>query len=451
MALLATAGTVDLLKRNADYEVSIEADMLVSRGTTVSLYVNDPNNILQQLAVVTGVRHIYRFEHIPHEITLLRLDPTDIADARIVIYSVTIKTGPQTFQRFGAEELTSWVRSNASTAQIQERGLALLATNHEPAISTSLSLRLPGGTLQPLSELIGGEDGPFLLAITGFLLLLLLRMTTRTGRLQAVLIAVIAGMAMVVVVLVRTIDLPPPPVTTAVGYANYNGYSKTDDYLAAFTLMLLCAFVGYAFAGVKGGEEEEGEETAPASSRRNAWITTAAVFAMVFMCYLPNLWGSLRESSQMLYQSHGGLDDANALTWSYMINAGLRPFRDFWYPYSGSYLQLLPFPVGVLASVVHSTIVLGVLFLALLKATGRRIAHALVIFGLILTPVRLDTLPRWTRTVLAIDVALLSLAVCEDSICNSGGLEWKKHAPFAVFVGYVFLRTHPACVCRGRN
>src|ERR1019366_2994746 len=276
-------------------------------------------------------------------------------------------------------------------------------------------------------------DAPFLLAITAFLLVLLGRMFTRTGRMQALLIAVAIGMAFPVVLPVMKLRLPLLPVTATVGYANYIGYPKAHDYLAALTLMLLCMGLSYVFARLAGDGQEEPEETVAASRQSKVRITIAAVFGMVFVYYLPSLTGALQDLRQTVYQKHLW-DDTNWLLWAFMVNAGLRPLRDFWFPYSGSYLSLLPGPAGWLAGVAHCTLVLGVLFLALLKATGRKLAHALAIFGLIAIPVLLDMMPGWNRYLLAVDVALLCVVVGD-----SARLEWKKHAPFAVFVGYVFF------------
>ena len=130
-----------------------------------------------------------------------------------------------------------------------------------------------------------------------------------------------------------------------------------------------------------------------------------------FCIICPNLLLVFQSLSQARYQ-HVDWDTANFWTWDYMLHAGLRPLRDFWYPYSGAYVQLLPFPTGVIAATVHRTAVLWVLYWSLFKVTGRRLAQALAIFGLIVTPVLLDMLPGWSRYLVAVDVALLYVAVC---------------------------------------
>ena len=433
-ALLAAGVVVYVHSQNAGLETSIEVDMLVSRGNAVELYFNDWHQPPVRLPVIAGQRHVYRFDNLPQQITRIRLDPTDLPDARVIIYSLTVKMPNQVLRQFGPEELKHWTLVNLSTPKEEDGGLALDDTNNDPLLWTPLELPVPGSRLQVMAAaLIETPDAPFLLAITAFLLVLLGRMFTRTGRMQALLIAVAIGMAFPVVLPVMKLRLPLLPVTATVGYANYIGYPKAHDYLAALTLMLLCMGLSYVFARLAGDGQEEPEETVAASRQSKVRITIAAVFGMVFVYYLPSLTGALQDLRQTVYQKHLW-DDTNWLLWAFMVNAGLRPLRDFWFPYSGSYLSLLPGPAGWLAGVAHCTLVLGVLFLALLKATGRKLAHALAIFGLIAIPVLLDMLPGWNRYLLAVDVALLCVVVGD-----SARLEWKKHAPFAVFVGYVFF------------
>ena len=130
------------------------------------------------------------------------------------------------------------------------------------------------------------------------------------------------------------------------------------------------------------------------------------------------------------------------LLWGALINKGLRPYRDFWYPYGGFYIQLLRFPASEIWSVIHCTVVLWFFFLGLLRIAGRRLVHALMVFGLVMVPLLLGMMGGWHRYLMPIDVVLLYAA-----ICNVPRLEWKTHLPFAVLVGYVGFCEPPQIVC----
>ena len=454
VALLVAGGTAYLLDQKAGSDAGVEVDMLISRGRVVELWANDWEHPSEQLPVMEGQRRVYRFNKLPRQLTLLRLDPTDLPDATVTIYSVDVKTANQTLLHFGPEELKHWTLLNLASPKDEGGGLVLNDTNDDPILWTRLALDLPGSLLAAIAApLIETSDAPFLLAITASLLVLLARMSTPTGRIQAVLIAVAGCVAYPAVWLVMKLRLPPPPVTTDVGYNSYHGYAKADEFLAASVAMLICIALGYAFARLAGiGEEEEMPPGAFQHNRRRiVWLADAAVLCLLFVYFLPDVRGVLvyfswaepssahgtnlefaQSLGQVKYQSVQW-DARNQLTCAYLLHAGLRPFRDFWFTFSGAYLQLLPFPTGPIVMVVHCTVLLWVLYWSLFRITGRRLRQALVMFGLIFAPLLLGTIQQWDRYLTAADVALFYAAICESPF------DWRTHAPFAAFVGYAFF------------
>ena len=148
---------------------SIEVDMLVSRGNIVELWVNDWQHPPEDLPVVVGERHVYQFKKVPREVTLIRLDPTEQPDARIVIYSLAVKSGDRIVRQFGPAEMKSWTLVNLSTPREQNGGLVLQDTNDDPIVWTPVILHLPGinAAAQPSWLRV---YWPFLAALGGVLL-----------------------------------------------------------------------------------------------------------------------------------------------------------------------------------------------------------------------------------------------------------------------------------------
>jgi hypothetical protein len=438
IALLVAMVIVFFQDHSASVEIGLEADMMLSAGGGVELWINDWQHPSEKMPVVPGERHVYRFQKLPREIHLVRLDPTDLANARIVIYGITIRSRTQVLRKFEPAELSTWTSRNLSAPKTEDGGLAFTSTNDDPIFVAPVLLRLPGGFMQLLAALIEEPDSPILLSIPVFFLVLLVRMSTRAGRLQAVMIALTAAAAYPVVLLVLKLNvLGPPGVRSAVGYAAYTGYAKANEHLATLLAMLVSIALGYGFAWLTGSRgETPGEsidEELRAQSRRTVWLAHAGVFAFLFLYYLPDLWTGFGYLSRVEYHP-GTWDETATLTWSSMVNAGLLPFRDFWFPYSGSYIQLLPFPTGAITTVLHSALVLWILYLALFKLTGRRLIQTLVFFSLIVAPVFMNDTPGSNRYLLAPDVALWYAA-----ISNEPRLRWRVHLPFAMFAGYAFF------------
>jgi hypothetical protein len=442
VAVLMAGAILYAQRAGAGVAVTLDADMTVGRGNLVELFLNDLQLQPYRLPIVAGQRHVYRFENLPHKITLLRLDPTEAPNSQVVIYGLTVMSGNRVVRQFTPAEMKNWTMSSLTAPKDEGAGIVMTSTTNDPILWTQPALRLPGAAVQAVFSWATTTDGPFVLAIALFLLVLLMRMSTRAGRMQAVLIAVASCLAFPAVLAVMRLHLSPPPVTSTVGFANYTGYAKANETLASFLVLLICVVLGYLFARWTGGRDEV-ETAGPASGRLAIWITHAAVFALLFIFFLPSLPAALNSLRGVVYRDITW-DGANTLLWNAMINKGLRPYRDFWYPYGGFYIQLLRFPTGQMMSVLHCTVLLGALYIGLLRVTGRRLVEALVMYGLIMTPLLLGMTGGWHRYLLPIVTVLFYAA-----ICDLPRLEWKAHGPFAVVVGYACFCEPPQMVCAG--
>jgi hypothetical protein len=434
IAILAAVATLGILRLQVGSGVVLEVDMSVSRGRAVELYLNDWQHPPERVPIVAGERHVYQFRDVPSHITLLRLDPTDQPEARIVLYSVTIRNSTHVFHQFGPADLRNWKRTNLAAAPEENDGLAFTGQNDDPILVTPIDLRLPLRWVPFLDT----NDAVFLLAIMTFLVLLLARMPGASGWREGLLVAAATCAAYPIVRLVLGLSLlPPPGVHSTVGYASYAGYRKANEYLASTFVLLVCIALGWLFARFRHEFRREApgpvEETSAPSRPLHACLAAAAVFALLGMYFLPDLRAALASMPEAAFD-RSGWDDMNWLYWDYLITRGLRPFRDFWFPYSGAYVQDLRAPVGLLMWTFQKTIALGGLYLGLFKATGRRLTQAIVIFGLVLAPVLLNMLASWHRYLLAADVALLYVAAR-----YAQRWEWSTHLPLALWTGYVFF------------
>lgn len=436
LATAAGAGTVYLQQKGADMTTAIEVDMLASRGNFVEVYLNGNGREPKRLPLVLNERHIYRFEDLPTSITLVRLDPTNANDARIVLYGFRFKAGNRVLREFGPEDLRSWSMNDLSIPGRESGGLTMASTTDDPRLATGLSLTLPGsgGWSRPIMEVVNDPSACFLIAMAFFLTLMVCGMTERDGLFGAALVAVVICAAYPVVAGAMRLGGHPPPVNVSVGLAAYTGYPKSREFLGPWLLLLVCLALPYVFH--RFGRAKTGAELAEKPLSQGApkvWIVHAAVLLFLLLYLQPNLWGGLVALGQATY-SHYEWDGLNSLSWSYMVNAGLRPFKDFWYPYAGIYARLLPFPVGAMAQLAEDVLVLWFLYLGLFYATGRRIAHTLSLYALVLVAAFLNWIPNWFRYLLALDVALLHIA-----ISDAKRFDWKRHLLFTGCVAFAFF------------
>jgi hypothetical protein len=445
--LVAAGGIYYLRERVVNTQISIEVDMEVGRGNLVELYLNDLRLDPYRTQVLEGRRHVYRFDKLPHEITLLRLDPTEQRDTRVIIYSITVKSGDRVVREFEPSELKDWTLANFSAPAEDAGGLVMSSTTNDPILWTSPALRLSGAQLAKSSAFVDESDGPFVLVATAFLLVLLARTSTRAGRLQAVLIAAASCVGFPVLFAIKHIDLLPPPVTTTVGYASYHSYSKANEILSGVLIMLILIGLGYGCAKWVGRKEAAGsgaEEFAgagPPSRQRWIWMAHAGVFVFLFLYFFPYILGVFQSMSRAEYR-YDSWDAANTLIWSALINKGFIPYRDFWYPYGGFYLQLLRFPAGPIWVIVHCTVLLWCFYLVLLKIAERRLAQTLVMFGAVLVPILLNMLGGWHRYLMPATVVFFYAAICDIR-----RWEWKTHLPFTALAGYVCFCEPPQIIC----
>jgi hypothetical protein len=445
LTVLLSAAAVYYVKHTiATSDVSVEVDMTVSRGTLVELFVNDLSLPAYRQQAYLGQRHLYRFEKLPHFLTLLRLDPSEQADARVEIYSITVKSGDWIVKQFGPPGLKDWTLNNLSAPKEDAGSLIMTSTTDDPILWSPMAIQLPGAMVSRLAPVLDLSDGPFLLIMAAFFAVVLCRTATRPGRLQALQIALVCCVGFPVVLAVKHLDLQPPPVTATVGYANYNGYSKTNEILAAFLTMLIAVGLGYAFAkwaGRRGDGETEPEPAGPASRHRYVWLSYALVFAFFCFYFLPDFLMLFQSLKQTTYHNDSW-DAANFQLWSALVNWGYRPYRDFWYPYGGFYTQFLRFPAGHLMTILHVSVVLTFYFLALVRITGRRLLQSFVVFGMLAIPLLLGSMAGWHRYLMPVVVVMLYAAICEVR-----RLEWRTHLPFAALAGYVCFSEPPQIVC----
>jgi hypothetical protein len=165
------------------------------------------------------------------------------------------------------------------------------------------------------------------------------------------------------------------PVEDAVGAAAYFRTPYFDQQVAGAVLLAVAFLIGAGLArwGVFRDPRARSDSPVVASRStvdvRSARRLTIGGTAAVILTLLPDLQQVLiRESSGLLPP---GWDVANLITWDYLLQEGLKPMGDFWYPYGGFWL-MQDFPTGPVVRFVWQGSLLAVAAWSLWRLVGPR-------------------------------------------------------------------------------
>jgi hypothetical protein len=281
---------------------------------------------------------------------------------------------------------------------LEEDALTLRAGHSDPQVEANFPpIALPGRPKNALVrlglKLFSGNHGreTTLLLLAASALLLLGLGLREGGRLAVAVVAVSIPLTYAALQMLARLHGRPPSGDIAVGYALYSGYPKS---LEIFQVPLLVGVPGlvallavYLRRRLTGPSVQPTGETPVPPSVRETGISPAGrigalvlgLLAAALACYFwPDLAATCPSTAPPLAL---GWDRNNGLVWQYLIQNGARPFRDFWYPYSGQMLFELAFPRGDILLALHRFVLFAVFLLAVYLNTGKSILATVGIFG----------------------------------------------------------------------
>ncbi len=167
------------------------------------------------------------------------------------------------------------------------------------------------------------------------------------------------------------------PVDRAVGAAAYFDTPYVPAQLASGVALLL------AFGAAAAVRHRRGPAAVPppaeAPGGRGPWIV-ALVTAVIAAALLPDPWARL--SPAALAPIPFQWDAGNTLTWDWMLEGGLKPVRDYFFPY-GHASVFAATPWGPAWHWLSQVLLLGVTAWAFWRLANRSVARTLVAVGLV--------------------------------------------------------------------
>jgi|GEM_PF-5821473 len=359
LMLLAAAGCVAgyfFARYMEQARITLVVDAAISQGAILELYINEQYGSPWRVPRRTDRRTEYYFYGVPPIIRAIRLDPSDTGNAEIRIYGLRLLSKAGKLVEFSPSALAEWQIINAEVGLRGEKEgpaeecLFLRSTSTDPILSGAPQLSLRPGLGSLLYPLFSGPaDITYLVLIIGLLGVFGgLALCTRLPCPLFFFPAFVIGTYLPARISARFVaSLPAEYVSAAqaVGYATYIPLSyqaQVRTFLASvFCVVALSGF--FALLSRRFSAVSQGALPGSMSPSRGwAVFGWSLVVCLVAVYFLPRL-GLITESIHNL--RHASLfDEQNIVSWQYAVWKGQLPYRDFWYPYSGSYLLTLPWP-----------------------------------------------------------------------------------------------------------
>jgi hypothetical protein len=383
-------------KLPSDCELVVEmqvGDSSNAETGSIEVWVNSTAGTPACQTAVRGIRRAYRFPLQGHrEIHYLRIDPSNYPNVPVLVYGVRIARGEETLCAFTPADLAGW-HTTCEQSALRGDALALRARHNDPLFDADFpAVVLPSGPenallhygLLLLSASRNKERMMLVLSVSTLVVLALgLR---RGGRTAVAVVAVSVPLTYAALQWVGRLGGKPPSGAAAIGFALYNGYPKSremEGLLLLLSIPTLVALLGIYLRrrlSKPAVTRPEGQATLPASRPRR-WIGGIVLGLLTVGLagyFVPDLASSC-PTGDTPFTLHW--DGNNCLVWQYLVQTGARPFRDFWYPYSGQILFLLPFPHGEMAFALHRVILFAVFLLAIYLNTAKSLPATLGLFG----------------------------------------------------------------------
>jgi hypothetical protein len=393
-----------------DRRTTVEVDLTVPSTGLAMVVATTADGGYQQRNVWLEAGRNELSERLPLPFDTLRLLPLEVTGAEVVLHEVRVRQGDRDLLRFDAADLASWEPYNLTDLRLEGDGYHARVVAADAGAGLSVPVALDATEPTPtvasrLDDWFSDSWSTFTLTLALPLAVLLAAWARRrpilvVGALAASMAVVVAGAA------VATGGVTP--ATQALGGAGWTGRdalygTKTLAAAVAIAVTATIAAVGAtkllprrrARPGVAvadgGGAAEPaqgpgaatpgaaaGEDRRPGAPQRR-WrralgrlrrvhpvVLVAATYALLRLPSVDEIVHDLVSGDAAQHW-----DVHNLRTWDALYAAGLRPMRDFWYPY-GNLVVLSAGVVGPVLEWALDAAMFAVICLALRNLAGGR-------------------------------------------------------------------------------
>ena len=423
------------LQSAGNERVDLMIDAQVSAGHNFEVYTNGSGEPLV-LPIIPSKRQVYTFKNIPSQISTLRLDPTDVPYAEVMIYSLQIQSRNQTLWSVFPQQLKEWAGQDLkSLSANNEAVVRYISTSSDPILTKKVDLSLGRGFVASLISTVklGNNLVQFFCLIGFYVLLLLLIKWDRPWWLPIYLVLILAAGYFLVLYTCRWSlgwQSKIPSVSQAVGIAAFKGLQKGSEirtyWLTCLAVAVWTCFTAYILRVLtKGTVVDSASEPSSVTGKFSSYYYFGFM-AIVSLATFPPLQWFLNNSAKANHSVQ--YDSQNRVTWDYFRHIGLVPFRDFWYTYGGFYYISSPFYPDLLFGWLHMLILIGICAVSVYRLLDCSKIRSLALFCLLFWLAHIGLVALVNRYFLSISVVFL-FALC---------LKERKRSMFLLWGGYLF-------------
>lgn len=359
LTLLSTIFIYSYINDRGDINPKIEIDLTATRPINqFEIYIN---SLQKQPAVIIGNNNSSKYfleKQLGENINFIRIDLGESIDNKIRINSINIKYKGQKYL-FNSNDLSNWKTNDLKLSKINDQYVEYYSTGNDPFIYNSLNIKFenysPNILLFGIKKFYNSNDRLFLLIyIILFAVIYLFINNVRYDIIRNFCFIFAFASSALTFIFLPDINIPGN-FLNSVGRASYNdGFFSGAVTIRLFLSIIVGCIELIIFKYLFKLKYIDTYEVKQGSA-----LTLIICISLILLYFSVDL-----SYERQLYLSSilsNDWDGSNVNYWTYLINRGELPYKDFWYPYSGFFLFELRFPYGIIISFVYKLIVYSAL------------------------------------------------------------------------------------------
>ncbi len=323
----------------------LQIDAYIDNSVTANIWVNDPNRPPETAKLGANLRNRYKFKVGASEINYLRLDPAPgLTGINFRIYGIEIQSPSGLVQKISPKEIAGWQVMNFQQKSLTDEYVEFTSGQNLILVTNSkylIELKYPRFIHK--TDKFLSEVGSITTILIIFFVLIILLSAIKKSWAPTIIFSSTYFVLIALARYLADLNFGVVSVDKVIGLAAFSGRSLAPNMIFLWVSVLISLMIpATVYVGRKklGESQRLGNIENTRLNKKYFWCMAM----LILLWFFPNMLHGVTRHAIVwngMYVPHW--DSDNAVTWAYMIQNGMRPFRDFWYPYGFSFLfDLLP-------------------------------------------------------------------------------------------------------------